>query len=540
MVLTYMLVMQPVMAMSLGDQVSVPKGAATYVKIKGKTKTKPATEPFEGTVKKIKKTIVLVEGPKGGVWVKKADVVALPAAQAEEIPPLIPVAAPAPATAQSQAPPEKKPAAAAPAPTPVATHKPAAKAPAEGKKMHVLVLPLNGVGVDDALLKLINDHILLTLDNFPNVKVTSKAEMMVVTKYESEKQMLACESDVSCMAEVSKSLDAEAVLSGSIGLVGEAYVINLQLIDANKSVVLERASETAYHKEKINLAVTTALNTLFNPDGKKIAKRKFSLELKKGNNKFAMLDLAAAGVDEDLARNLTDIVTVELKRFKGLTVISRQEIQTMLQFEQQKQTMGCEDDISCFAEIGAALGVHYLVIGSVGNLEGVYVINLKLLNIMSAKVVNRVTETYKGPQKNLVMAARAAVEQLMGAEKDGKGTIRVRVSEDDAAVFLNGEKVGVYPAVDTVEAQAGKNSLRIEQDDAYSWYEETYVEPGDITEVDAMLSLKPTPWYKTWWFWTITSVVVLGAAGATTAVLLTRDDGKPTGTMEVPNPLLEQ
>ena len=406
--------------------------------------------------------------------------------------------------------------------------------------MHVLVLPLKGVEVDEALLKLVNDHILLTLDKYSNVKVTSKAEMMVVAKYESEKQMLACESDISCMAEVSKSLDAEAVLSGSIGLVGEAFVINLQLIDANKSVVLERASETAYRKEKINLGVTAALNTLFNPEGKQIKKRAFTLELKKNSNKIAILDLAAAGVEGHLAKNLTDIVTVEMKKFKGLSVVSRQEINTMLQFEQQKQSMGCEDDISCFAEIGAAWACIIWPLAAWATFEGVYVINLKLLHIMKARVVNRVTETYKGPQKNLVMAARAAVEQLLGAEKEGKGTIKLRVSEEDAAVFLNGEEVGMYPAVDSMPAKAGKNSLRIEQEDAYSWYEETYVEPGDVTEVDAMLSLKPTPWYKTWWFWTITSVVVLGAAGATTAVLLTRDDGEPTGTMEIPNPLLEE
>ncbi len=37
-----------------------------------------------------------------------------------------------------------------------------------------------------------------------------------------------------------------------------------------------------------------------------------------------------------------------------------------------------------------------------------------------------------------------------------------------------------------------------------------------------------TPWYKTWWFWTITGVVVAGAAAGVTAWYLTREEGSWT------------
>ena len=98
----------------------------------------------------------------------------------------------------------------------------------------------------------------------------------------------------------------------------------------------------------------------------------------------AVIDLQTHGVDERLGKNLTQLLSLELKKFKGLSVISRDEVQTMLRFEADKQMLKCTSDTSCLVEIGGALGVDYLVSGSVGRLGDAFVIILKLMR-MSTK-----------------------------------------------------------------------------------------------------------------------------------------------------------
>ncbi|HNZ54611.1 MAG TPA: hypothetical protein PKN76_10785, partial [bacterium] len=62
---------------------------------------------------------------------------------------------------------------------------------------------------------------------------------------------------------------------------------------------------------------------------------------------------------------------------------------------------------------------------------------------------------------------------------------------------------------------------------------DVYVAPGAKNVKTFNVLEKPTKWYKSWWFWTITSVVVLGAAGATTAVILTQQTPSGQGTVTV-------
>lgn len=62
---------------------------------------------------------------------------------------------------------------------------------------------------------------------------------------------------------------------------------------------------------------------------------------------------------------------------------------------------------------------------------------------------------------------------------------------------------------------------------------EVYVAPGSKNVKTFNVLEKPTPWHKTWWFWTITGIVVLGAAGTTTAVVLTQQSPSGSGTVTV-------
>ena len=242
--------------------------------------------------------------------------------------------------------------------------------------------------------------------------------------------------------------------------------------------------------------------------------------------KIAVMDFRAEGVEETLARNITDVVTVELKQFQGVSVISRQEIQAMLNFEGVKQGMGCDDE-GCFAEIGNALGVGYLVTGNVGKVEKTFLVNLKLLDIRKALIIGREQENFLGPADGLLPASRFALRRLFGETYQGEGFLKLSVNVDETAVSINGASKGVWPAVTLDDPlQAGKYRLAATREKYFPVAQDVYVEPARQTQVQLMLEKEPPKWWETWLFWTVTGAVVAGAV--TTGVVL--------GTMQGDSP----
>ena len=112
---------------------------------------------------------------------------------------------------------------------------------------------------------------------------------------------------------------------------------------------------------------------------------------------LAALNLnAQRGVEPDLAAMISDAALSVLRgsgRFKS--VIGSSDVAAMISAEQQKQALGCDDD-SCLAQLGGALGVPYLLTGSLGILGGRFMLNLKLLAVDEAKVAGRVTQMFDG------------------------------------------------------------------------------------------------------------------------------------------------
>ena len=77
-----------------------------------------------------------------------------------------------------------------------------------------------------------------------------------------------------------------------------------------------------------------------------------------------------------------------MDRGKRYQVIGVKEINAALGFERLKDAVGREDT-SCAAEIGGALGVQYLLTGSVGVLGKELLVQLTLMDVTSATVIER-------------------------------------------------------------------------------------------------------------------------------------------------------
>jgi TolB-like protein len=91
-------------------------------------------------------------------------------------------------------------------------------------------------------------------------------------------------------------------------------------------------------------------------------------------------------------------------RTRGLSVITSQDIATLLGVERQKLLLGCgEDSSTCMVELGSALGAQLVLTGSLAKLETSYQVNLRVLQSADGKVVAQ--ETVRAQTQEALLSA---------------------------------------------------------------------------------------------------------------------------------------
>jgi hypothetical protein len=100
------------------------------------------------------------------------------------------------------------------------------------------------------------------------------------------------------------------------------------------------------------------------------------------------------GVPEGTSDVLSDLLLDALLSRHGIRALGPSDARAMLSAEQQKQLLGCKDE-SCMTELAGALGADWLIAGTVGKLEDLYVVSLQLIDARKARVTARATANLK-------------------------------------------------------------------------------------------------------------------------------------------------
>ncbi len=362
----------------------------------------------------------------------------------------------------------------------------------------------------------LTESLLVALGKRDGVTVIGDAELDLLLAHEGDKRDLeACTQEASCLAKLETVVDAEKMMTTQLARWGDAYLVTVSLSDL-RSASLERGEscqgETVEEVERCGTELAGALL------GGKLAGTD-AFKLAEGRLEVAVLDLEAYGAGAELAKNLTQLLALELKKIDGLSVISRDEVAAALAYEVDRQVVTCTSDVSCLIEIGGALGVESLVMGAVGKLGETFVIHLKLLRAETGEVLHRVSESYRGPERHLGQALRFAVRHLIGRRLEGTGELSLALDADGASLSIDGAAAhplgaGAPPAT----VSAGKHTLVLAAPDFHRLSEEFYVEPGATTTLHPELVPLPRAWYRQWWPWAIIGAAV--AAAVTTSIVL--------------------
>lgn len=117
--------------------------------------------------------------------------------------------------------------------------------------------------------------------------------------------------------------------------------------------------------------------------------------------------------DRTLSAVLADSIAAEVRKLRGASVLTQNDIAAMLELEAERQVMGCDDDSSCLAEIADALGVDALIVGSLATVGDASVFGLKRIKPQDAKVSASFQERLvRDDGREYLEAVGPAVEKL--------------------------------------------------------------------------------------------------------------------------------
>lgn len=107
--------------------------------------------------------------------------------------------------------------------------------------------------------------------------------------------------------------------------------------------------------------------------------------------RVAVYDLAVAEVEPRLARLVTNMLVVELRKLQGVSVVSMEEVRSMLAYEADKQLLGCSEGKTCHSSIGEALGVDQILVGELGVVGDQSNVSLRRIDQAQARALDGFT-----------------------------------------------------------------------------------------------------------------------------------------------------
>jgi TolB-like protein len=109
---------------------------------------------------------------------------------------------------------------------------------------------------------------------------------------------------------------------------------------------------------------------------------------------IAVIDLDPTGISNNEAQFLSDRLRTELFETGKFQVVEREKMNTILK-EQGFQQSGCTS-VECAIEIGQLLNVTVMVAGSIGKIEEIYSISIRMIDVETGAIIRTATRDYEG------------------------------------------------------------------------------------------------------------------------------------------------
>ena len=314
----------------------------------------------------------------------------------------------------------------------------------QSQPITVAVLDFEAVGISLQEVQTLTERIRSEIGNTNAVRLI---ERKAVDKIMAEQglQQSGCTSD-ECASEVGKLLGVQFMISGSIGLVGDTYTIDTKMFSVESGETVR--TKSASYAGEISGLITEMEILAWEIVGLEAPGR---LRLKRAGetdkSTVAVLDFEGRGISIQEAKTLTDRFTSSMSSTKRVIMVERGVMAEVL--ENQGLAMGeCTSD-ECAAEVGAMLGVQFMVSGAIGKLGDTYTIDVKMFSVATGAAENMQSISYQGKVDGLITEIEIIGWTILGLNIP-KNLIQKRRMGTSAYLAQQKEKTKVGAALRSV------------------------------------------------------------------------------------------
>ena len=280
----------------------------------------------------------------------------------------------------------------------------------EGKPT-VAILDFEGQGVDAAEVQTLTERMRTEIGNTKAVRLI---ERKAVEKIMAEQglQQSGCTTD-ECAAEVGQLLGVQFMISGSIGKMGKSFTIDAKMFSVESGETVRTKSAT--HDGDISGLLTEMEILAWEIVG---LDAPGSLKLKRAGKEatrtVAVLDFEGRGITREEAQTLTDRFNTSLASTEKVVMVERGTMVDVLA-EQGFEAGECASD-ECAAEVGAMLGVEYMISGAIGKLGDTYTIDAKMFAVATGAAESMKSITYSGKVDGLIVEIEILAWDILGLD----------------------------------------------------------------------------------------------------------------------------
>ena len=141
--------------------------------------------------------------------------------------------------------------------------------------------------------------------------------------------------------------------------------------------------------------------------------------------RVAVYDLELSNISKGLGSATTEALLQEVRKLEGVSAIGMDEVREMLDFEAQRQAMGCDADDACLAEIAGALGVDEILTGKLTEQADGRMMVLKRIDQRRAQVRETFDKRLEvGNGEEFLLSVGDAIQTLFSERQNRPGTKR--------------------------------------------------------------------------------------------------------------------
>ncbi|HIM26703.1 MAG TPA: hypothetical protein EYI98_01680, partial [Candidatus Marinimicrobia bacterium] len=261
----------------------------------------------------------------------------------------------------------------------------------------VAILDFEGKGINMQEVQTLTERMRTEIGNTKAVRLIERKAIENIMAEQGLAQS-GCVTD-ECAAEVGQLLGVQYMINGVLGKMGDSYTIDAKMFSVETGETVQ-AVNTTYEGEIEGLLLEMQILS-WEIVGLQVPPR---LKLQRAGETekptMAVIDFDGRGISVLEAQTLTDRFTTEMNYTDRVRMVDRRTMTDVL-VEQGFSSGECTSE-ECAAEVGAALGVEFMINGSIGKIGNTYTIDCKMFSVATGAAESMKNISYQGEVDGLI------------------------------------------------------------------------------------------------------------------------------------------